>query len=591
MLLKRITLLASVASSSPVQLGTPFDRRQVLPTVELPYGTWRASRYDSANDIYTFKNIRFAATPTGDLRFTAPAPPQPNSTIQDGSYGFSCISSSTRRLGGSTNGPSRLGGLTGVPRVVPQGEDCLFLDVYAPSRALNGTEKFSVVFWIYGGAYVGGSKDGIYDGTPLIKSAGGNLVFVAANYRLAAYGFLGGSTMERDGTPNAGFYDQQFALQWVQDHISKFGGDPNNVSVWGESAGGGSIMHQLTANGGNGKALFKRAVIQSPAFQTLHDRQGQIETTYKAFEEAAGCAGRGLTCLRNANTSTINSAQSIVMQNAVEGTFGFGPVADGKFVRQLPALELASGNFFKDMESLIVSHVFDEASMFVPAGISQDRDIDTFLTSVFPGLDIIRDVVLRRYPPSGSAGVGYPDARGRIQALIRDSTFVCNVRFISAAYACQNCTTPSSSVYNVQYSRSPGTHGSDVLATFFNPSGELSRLSTLDPSLASFAASYQSYLTSHAMTGDPNTYRLPNSTASWPEVTVEPTLRNVLDAGNPGFSLISDNQTTADVCDFWLDIQAAMTSLGGYAPPDSVVENPFTNIISVADASANFVIV
>lgn len=113
-------------------------------------------------------------------------------------------------------------------------------------------------------------------------------------------------------------------MKWVRNHISKFGGDPDNVSVWGESAGAGSILHQLTANGGKGKALFKRAVIQSPAFHALPDRQGQVEKTYKTFEKAAGCEGQGLTCLRNANASTINAAQSMVVESAVEGTFGFG---------------------------------------------------------------------------------------------------------------------------------------------------------------------------------------------------------------------------------------------------------------------------
>lgn len=153
--------------------------------------------------MYTFKNIRFAAPPTGKLRFAAPAPPLPVHTVQNGSYGFSCISSLSSRLGG-LGGSEMAGVMAALFGGAPQGEDCLFLDVYAPARALNSTEQLPVVFWIYGGAYILGSKDGIYDGTGLIRASGGNIVFVAANYRLAAYGFLGGSTMEQGGTPNAG---------------------------------------------------------------------------------------------------------------------------------------------------------------------------------------------------------------------------------------------------------------------------------------------------------------------------------------------------------------------------------------------------
>lgn len=263
-------------------------------------------------------------------------------------------------------------------------------------------------------------------------------------------------------------------------------------------------------------------------------------------------------------------------------------MADGKFVRQLPALELASGNFFRSVESLIVSHVSDESSMFVPASVNQDSDVDDFINSVFAGSDTVREAVLQRYPPSTSPGVGYTDAKGRLGALIRDGTFTCNVRYIAMAYACPNCRKPSSSVYGLQYSRAPGTHGSDIMPTFFNPTGTLAMLLGSDPVLAAFATSYQSYLTSHARTGNPNTHRLSNSTIEWPKISAGPTLGNVLDAGDAGFRLVTDEQTTAEICDFWLDMQAAMTSLGGYAPPGAVVKSSMTQNVSVAAASANF---
>ena len=105
-----------------------------------------------------------------------------------------------------------------------------------------------------GGAYLFGSKDSLpdifYDGGGVVDESGGNIIYVAGNYRLGAYGWLAGTTVEQQGTPNAGLHDQQAVFQWVQDYADLFGGDKSQVSAWGESAGAGSIMHLLVANGG-----------------------------------------------------------------------------------------------------------------------------------------------------------------------------------------------------------------------------------------------------------------------------------------------------------------------------------------------------
>ena len=99
------------------------------------------------------------------------------------------------------------------------------------------------------------------------------IIFVSFNYRLGAFGWLSGPTLQSDGTANAGLYDQRLALQWVQDNIHTFGGDPNRVTVIGESAGGGSILHQITAFGGfQGPVPFQQGVLQSPGFQNVAER-------------------------------------------------------------------------------------------------------------------------------------------------------------------------------------------------------------------------------------------------------------------------------------------------------------------------------
>jgi carboxylesterase type B len=152
-------------------------------------------------------------------------------------------------------------------------EDCLFLDVVVSQKAFecaNDGSGAPVMLWIHGGGYTSGSKDfygipaGILARSEQFDSRG--VVFVAINYRLGAFGFSAGSTIQSDGVSNAGLLDQRFALDWVQKHISKFGGDPQRVTVIGESAGGGSIMHQITAYGGKEVLTFNKAIAQSPAY-------------------------------------------------------------------------------------------------------------------------------------------------------------------------------------------------------------------------------------------------------------------------------------------------------------------------------------
>ena len=149
--------------------------------------------------------------------------------------------------------------------------------------------------------------------------------------------------MEEQGLPNTGFYDQRAALQWIQDYISLVGGDPTQVSAWGESAGAGSIMHQLVAFGGTQDPLFSKAVMQSPAFALMYDRQGALEQTFQNFTDLAGCSGQGVACLRAASAETLQNANTVLNEQVPEGAFAVGPASDGNLIRQLAVLEFASG--------------------------------------------------------------------------------------------------------------------------------------------------------------------------------------------------------------------------------------------------------
>ncbi|GAB1315730.1 Esterase and lipase [Madurella fahalii] len=585
----------SLVLSSPLKPGVTFQTPSSLPILTLPYASYRAASYRPASDLYVFKNIRYAAPPVGSLRWAKPAPPLPNSTLQDGSYGPKCIQSAPN--GVNLVGPGNqspvgaalnqfLGGIP-VPLFSGGSEDCLFLDLFVPGKAIrNPSVKLPVVVWIYGGGYVFGSKDTMtpqlpfYDGSGMIGQANNGMIFVAINYRLGAYGFLGGTTLERDGLPNAGLWDQRAALEWVRDYIHLVGGDPERVTAMGESAGAGSIMHHLVAEGGRLDPLFSRAILQSPAFQPIWDRAGAVEDTFQKFAALAGCKGKGLDCLRAADPSTLVRANSALSQVQIPGSFAVGPTPDGKYIRQMPVLELSSGNYWK-IESLVLSHVADEASLFVDGSIQTDSQFSDFLASVFPNYTLragVNDKIEEYYPPvSGTRKPKYTTQTARVTDFMRDSSFTCNVRYITEAVG-------DSRVWSMQYSVFPGWHATDLMPTFFSSAftsdtflDDLAMffVPVLGGLVAGISAAMQSYFASYITTGDPNTNRklwnLPPA-VRWdhPSSTGEQ-IAGVLDVGGWGFGSVSDDKNPKSSCDFWRALAAAVTALGGYSPPGTVV--------------------
>ncbi|KAL9634627.1 MAG: hypothetical protein Q9204_002921, partial [Flavoplaca sp. TL-2023a] len=534
-----ITIFPYALSCGALQfpLGLRFDKTAGLPTLTLSYATYRAASFDSNGDvgnlvcdefvvIYTFKNIRFAAPPTGDLRWAPPAPPQQELGIQDGSYGPICKQAPIK-------GPQ----LTGPGAKLPLGQA---LNQYLAGIPIPSFE----------------AADEVLD--KLFQHS------YAKTIQLGAYGFLAGETMERDGLPNAGLYDQRAVLQWIQDHIHLVGGDMTKVSAWGESAGAGSIMHHLTAFGGTQHPLFSRAVLQSPAFQPKFDRKGDLEATFQNFTALANCAGEGLACLRAASAEILDHANVKLNEGGLPGTFAVGPSIDGSWVRQFPAIELAQGNFFPSV-NLVLSHVSDEASLFVPLSMKDDEDFTTtieYIYSAYAKRAGITSSICNRYSESN-----YTSAFERFKAYLGDSSFYCNVRYLTDAYQTQT--------WNLKYSVLPGLHATDLLPSFYNLNLDLDGFGRsvpfpLVPGFGGFSQAYQSYLVSHARTGDPNTYRKGlglSPTVAWPKPEGSgDKVRGVLQAGNLGFSVISDGQVRRETCDFWLGIMEALTKEGNSQP-------------------------
>src|SRR6267378_2295117 len=180
--------------------------------------------------VKAWKGVPYAAAPTGNLRWRAPEPPAPWREVADATaFGAVCPQPVEPRI------PIDLG--------APQGDDCLSLNVWAPSDTAAGDRK-PVMVWIHGGAYIFGSASQLlYDGAVL--SAGGDVVVVTVNYRFGAFGFLdlsSFSTPKRRFDSNPGLRDVILALQWVRDNVAAFGGDPGKVTILGQSAGGDSVL-------------------------------------------------------------------------------------------------------------------------------------------------------------------------------------------------------------------------------------------------------------------------------------------------------------------------------------------------------------
>jgi para-nitrobenzyl esterase len=229
------------------------------PTVTTPNGVFPSQTFAgvAGNGINDFLGIRFAAPPTGSLRFAPPAAPaRVSGTINATSFGSPCPQSASPFGSASTD------------------EDCLFLNVYVPGSSVSSRNNMPVMVFFYGGAFVDG-QGSIYDPTNMAIS--GNTIVVTMNYRLGILGYLASTALSQTSangvSGNYGFEDQLFALQWVKQNISAFGGNPNDVTIFGESAGAFSVCAAIVSPKASG--LFQRAIMRRAPAGTGGSREQQ----------------------------------------------------------------------------------------------------------------------------------------------------------------------------------------------------------------------------------------------------------------------------------------------------------------------------
>lgn len=236
-------------------------------------------------------------------------------------------------------------------------EDCLTMSVMRPQGTPTNA-KLPVLFWIYGGGFETGSPQQ-YDGSVLIPQSvaqGKPMIIVAVNYRLGAFGFLGGKEVLADGAANLGLLDQRMGLQWVADNIEAFGGDPDAVTIWGESAGSISVFDQLALFDGNhtykGRPLFRGAILDSGSITPTEPVDGvKAQGIFDTVAEAAGCASvedsTKLECLREVDYDTfVNASNSVPSYLSYTSlAFSYAPRQDGRVLTASPEALAETGKY------------------------------------------------------------------------------------------------------------------------------------------------------------------------------------------------------------------------------------------------------
>jgi para-nitrobenzyl esterase len=330
-LLTSLAIAATAATAADATTKSAYGGTIANPVVAVDGGVIRGA---AASDGYVFRGVPYAAAPTGDLRWRPPAPPAAWQGVRDATqFGASC-----------PQVPSSFS--TG-----PYDENCLFLNVYTKSLHGNDGDRLPVLVWIHGGGYTQGDGRG-FDGMKLAQSG---VLVVTINYRLGALGFLAHSALaSQPGGPagNYGLMDQQAALRWVQSNIRRFGGDPENVTIAGQSAGALSVLAQLISPGSRG--LFERAIVQSGSFALKQQSLAQAEAFGQAFATSAGCANQSAACLRSLAVSTLRDK---FPPAAIPG------IVDGAVIKESFGTALAAGRFARVPVLNGITH--DEQRIFV----------------------------------------------------------------------------------------------------------------------------------------------------------------------------------------------------------------------------------
>jgi para-nitrobenzyl esterase len=518
-----VTALALSVVATPAaagSVGVASDSR-VNPVVATHGGVVRGVAVAGR---YAFRGLPYAAPPTGNRRWRPPQPPASWTGIRDATqYGPSCPQK-----------PSLF-----VPPG-PQSEDCLYLNV--STSTLHHNARRPVLVWIHGGGF---TQDGAlnYDG---IKLAANGAVVVTINYRLGALGFLAHPALaRRPGGPagNYGLMDQQAALRWVEDNIARFGGDSNNVTIAGQSAGGVSVLAQLVSPGARG--LFQRAIVESGAFALNQVPLAAAEAFGTSFANEVNCQDQTSACLRKVPVDTLVNT---FPDAAIPG------VVDGKVLTEPIGAALAAGHFARvpvinginqNEELLFVAGLGLAVSngMFVLAPTPTSDNYESVIASVL-GVSAARAAAIAaEYPFSAYPPPGF----FALSTVVSDANFACpalqvdrwtSTRVPTFAYEFDDGTAPP--IFAGPGFPPVATHSSEIQYLFDQPNAP--HATPLNADQEALAASMRRAWTNFAATGNPSAAAVP-----WPSINMS---SNVLSLVQPQPQLVQ-NFAAVHHCAFW----------------------------------------
>ena len=460
---------------------TGHGRATAGPTVHTPDGVVRGL---ATGGVDAFRGIPYAKAPVGDLRWRPPVPVAPWTGVRQATaFAAHCAQPSSSVGVASTS------------------EDCLYLNVFAPT---DKRSELPVMVWLHGGALVYGESDD-FNPAPLVAHG---VIVVTVNYRLGALGFLADAALadSSGAAGNYGLMDQQAALRWVRAAIAGFGGDPGNVTLFGESAGGLSVLAQLVSPGARG--LMNRAISQSGTYAMATAPLAAAESAGESFARRVGCSGAGeASCLRALPVTTILANERIG---------GYLPNVDGEVLTETLHAAFSRGDF--DHVPVIMGTNRDEyRSLLAPARPAGEPPLtradyapllsETLGVSTPPG-----SAIAARYPLDASGDTSLP-----LAAAATDAIFACpalatdgSLAAYAPTYAYEFADERAPERYLAPTSYSYGAAHASELSYLFDLRAP--RPAVLSPAQRTLSADMVGYWTSFARSGIPTA----RGAAEWP---------------------------------------------------------------------------